>query len=255
LPEDFYCSEDAADTFGFDLASTCPDGEFAPLSVYPPCDDINDGADEDSDGIADPFDDCPGTEPLAAVNNRGCSDDQVDPERNDSETPYSLDFSSSGDMGRSGGTTWEYDSITRGQLFHIYWVLSDALEYAPYGISLDGAVMEDETWTLVEEDSDLGNGVAVFYNSTNIHLASGALLPLEGRMTVTVSGGGMPLAWQTVGALGITPEVGEYGVEVPGTSLTVEAIQLGALPRVLRFGHDAARGAGGVHLLRWVVLR
>jgi hypothetical protein len=262
MPADYYCSAMYAMSGGFDLASTCPGGTFDPTSVFPSCSAIGGGGtstgtagsmggggmggsggsaggaggmgggapDADGDGVPDVLDLCPGTPPMTVVNSRGCSESQAVAKVNaDAFPPYGAMFTQSGDPGRAGGVTYAYTGInfaSDGGLFDIYWVLNDDSAFGPYGISLDGPVMMDETWSLSMVDSMLANGLAVFSGNTHIHLFDGTLPPLMSRLTVTATSGSNPLAWQTTAALGVMPDLGTMAVQVPkgsATALTISA--------------------------------
>ena len=68
----------------------------------------------------------------------------------------------------------------------------------------------------------LAGGVLVFTNTTQIILFDASVVPLTGRMSLTIVGeGGVPLAFEEVGAAGVPARDGLYAAEVPGTTFTV----------------------------------
>ena len=186
-----------------------------------------DGAcDQDGDGVADGIDKCANTPPKAAVNKNGCSDSQLTPKLGPLFPPYGLTWTPTGNVGRAGGLTWTYTGITRGDLFHIYWVVCDDPS-TPCGLSLDGPIdVPAESWTFSATDSDLPNGKLVFTNATNILLADSTKPPLTGRLTVTlVDASNVAIPFLDVGTLGITTaRLGKYGADIKGTGYKVVAL-------------------------------
>ncbi|MEO8878348.1 MAG: hypothetical protein ABI461_22345, partial [Polyangiaceae bacterium] len=79
--------------------------------------------DTDGDGVADGSDKCPGTPAGAKVNGVGCADSQLTAEPEPIFPSYGLTWTPGGDLGRTGGLTWAYSGINRGDLFHIYWII------------------------------------------------------------------------------------------------------------------------------------
>ena len=181
--------------------------------------------DTDGDGVLDPDDDCTDTPPGEVVNDAGCSDSQVMPTLEPTFPPFNLTWTPTGDIGRAGGLTWTYVGIDRGDLFHIYWVICDD-PATPCGVSLDGPIDgANESWQFAAGLSNPGGGQLVFTNTPNILLADTSLVPLSGRLTVTiVDGAGAPLPFNTVGALGVPARSGTHGAEIPGVAYTVTAL-------------------------------
>ncbi len=147
--------------------------------------------------------------------------------------PYGLSWSSAGDLGRAGGLTWTYTNITRGDLFHIWWIFCDDPAY-PCGLSLDGPIqVPANSWQLDAVDSDLGSGALVMTNALNILLADGTTPALTGRLTMTITddgsdgsdGSAAPLTWATVSDLDVPARLAQYGAEITGTAFQVTAIE------------------------------
>jgi hypothetical protein len=182
--------------------------------------------DTDGDGVPDGSDACPGTPPGEVVNGDGCADSQVSPTLEPEFPPYNLMWTPTGDLGRAGGLTWTYVGIDRADLFHIYWVPCDD-PATVCGLSLDGPIdTAAEDWHFSAAQSNLPGGVLVFDNTTNIPHADATIVPLTGRLTVTiVDGAGAPLPFDTVANLGITSaRIGTHGAEIPGTAYTVTVL-------------------------------
>ncbi len=184
--------------------------------------------DTDGDGVLDGTDQCPATPPGEVVNQVGCSDSQVSPTLEPTFPPYNLTWTPTGDAGRAGGLTWSYTGIDRADLFHIYWVVCDDPDLTIVcGLSLDGPIdTPAEDWHFSAAGSSLPGGQLVFTNTTNIPHADATIVPLTGRLTVTiVDGAGAPLPFDTVANLGITSaRIGTHGAEIPGTAYTVTVL-------------------------------
>lgn len=194
-----------------------PSGPTADASCGTSCD-------RDGDGIVDGSDHCPNTPAGAIVNQVGCADSQLTPVLEPTFPPLGLAWTTAGALGKAGGLTWTYAGIQRKDLFHIDWVICDDPMNA-CGLSLDGPIDDPaEAWHF-SPDSDLANGKLVFINSTHILLDDMSKPALAGRLTVTiVDGASAPLKFATVAMLGVTPRLGEYGAEIPGTGYTVTAL-------------------------------
>lgn len=184
-----------------------------------------DTCDSDGDGVTDGSDQCPGTSPTAPVNDEGCSETQLTPSLEPTFPPFGLTWTPTGDLGRAGGLTWAYAGIQRGDLFHIYWIVCDD-PATPCGLSLDGPIdATGEAWVMSPGDSDLVGGRLVFTNTASITLADTTVVPLTGRLTVTiVDAASAVLPFTIVGNLGVTPRSGTHGAEIPGTAYTVTAL-------------------------------
>jgi len=181
--------------------------------------------DTDGDGVPDPMDKCPNTPPGAPVNRNGCADSQLTPMLETAFPPYGLLWTNGGDLGHAGGLLWTYSGITKGDLFHIWWVLCDDPS-TPCGVSLNGPIdAPGESWTLDATNSSLATGKLVFTNSTGILLASGMTTPLTGQLTVTITdGNSMPIPFATVSTLGIPARQAMYGAEITGTEFKISAL-------------------------------
>jgi hypothetical protein len=181
--------------------------------------------DHDHDGVFDPMDKCPDTPAGVPVNKVGCADSQLTPTLSTTFPPFGLLWTNAGSIGRPGGLTWTYSGITRGDVFHIYWVICDD-PMTPCGLSLDGPIdAPGEAWTFSATDSDLTMGKLVFTNTTGIALDNMTTTPLTGRLTVTiVDGMAAPLPAATVATLGVPPQKAGYGAEIPKTDFTVTTL-------------------------------
>ena len=181
--------------------------------------------DADGDGVVDTSDKCPGTPPGVVVNHNGCSDSQLTATLQPVFPSYGLAWTSAGAPGRAGGLTWEYTGITRGDLFHIYWIVCDD-PATPCGLSLDGPIdTASENWQFSAPDSDLPMGKLGFTNATHIALADTTTPLLEGRLTVTiVDGAAAPIPFADVTALDVTARTGRYGAEITSTGFKVVAL-------------------------------
>jgi hypothetical protein len=125
-----------------------------------------------------------------------------------------------------GGLTWTYTGINRGKLSHIYWVICDDPGFPPCGVSLDGPITASSTWQVSTTDSNLLSGKLVFLAATTLMNAEdGGTTALSTRLTMTiVDSANSPIPFTTVGALGVTARLGQYGAEIKGTGFTVSAI-------------------------------
>jgi hypothetical protein len=146
------------------------------------------------------------------------------PQLNPNWPPFGLTWTSTGDLGRTGGLTWTYTGIQRTGLTHIYWIICDD-PTMPCGLSLDGPISASSQWAFDATDSDLLSGKIIFTNMTSILLEDGGNPPLSGRLTVTiVDSGNAPIPFATVAMLGVTARSGQYGAEIKGTGFTVQAL-------------------------------
>jgi len=219
------CLSACAALLGCAKGGTHTDDPDAPPGTpdAPSCGEL---CDSDGDGVLDGTDACPQTPPGEPVNMVGCSESQVSPTLEPTFPPYGLTFTEAGDAGRAGGLTWSYTGIDRADMFHIYWVpCDDPLDVC--GLSLDGPVDNAaEDWHFDAARTDLTAGVLAYVNTTNIPHADATVVPLSGRLTVTVTDAAQqPLAFATVGTLGITSaRVGTHGVEIPGTAYNVNLL-------------------------------
>ncbi len=181
--------------------------------------------DQDDDGVLDDGDECPDTPMGEPVNDVGCAESQLEPTLAEMWPPYGLTWTSSGDLGRSGGLTWTYTGIDHADLFHIYWILCDD-PGTPCGVSLDGPIdVTNEQWQFSAADSDLSGGTVVFLNATNIALADNSNPAVTGRLTVTIvdeNDAAIPFA--ALATLGVSGAAGAYGAEILGAGFTVSAI-------------------------------
>lgn len=185
------------------------------------CGDMCDG---DGDGVLDASDACADTPAGEPVNSAGCADSQVDATLQEAWPPYNLAWTPAGDLGRVGGLTWAYAGITRGELFHIYWVLCDD-PATLCGVSLDGPIDATEGWQLSAVDSDLPGGVAVFTNATHIALADGTSPAVTARLTVRVVGASdEAIPFGDMATLGITARDGQIGAEIPADAFKIFAV-------------------------------
>lgn len=183
-----------------------------------------DQCDADDDGVLDSDDECADTPAGEPVNVVGCSDSQVDPTLQEMWPPYGLTWVPTGDLGRVGGLTWTYTGITRGELFHIYWLACDD-PATPCGVSLDGPIDGAEEWQFSAVDSDLPNGRLVFINTTHIQLADATTPTLTGRLTITIVGAdALPVPFADVATLGLTALDADYGAEIPAAGFTVVSL-------------------------------
>jgi hypothetical protein len=173
--------------------------------------------DTDGDGVVDGSDDCPDTPTGEVVNDAGCSDSQVSPTLEPNFPPFGLAWTPTGDLGRAGGLTWTYTGIDRADLFHIYWLVCDD-PATPCGLSLDGPIdMPAEGWQFSAAQSNLAGGQLVFSNTASVVLADTTVVPLTGRLTVTLVDGAAPIPFDSVGNLGVTARLATHGAEIPGT--------------------------------------
>lgn len=213
-----------ADQGGYDASST----QEVDASSNPTADattSCGTMCDEDDDGVPDSNDQCPATPAGEPVNQAGCAESQLTPMLEPEFPPFGLTWVSSGDLGRAGGLTWTYTAISRGDRFHIYWILCDAPDPV-CGLSLDGPIdSPSESWQYSAADSDLPNGVLVFTSAPDILLAGPTLLPLSGRLTLTVTDlADVPMPVADVTALGVPPRLGQAGVEITGTNFKVNML-------------------------------
>ncbi|HTJ42589.1 MAG TPA: hypothetical protein VL463_10875 [Kofleriaceae bacterium] len=174
--------------------------------------------DHDHDGVVDGNDQCPDTPQGEKVNQKGCSDSQLTPKLNPNFPPYGLAWTTTGDAGRAGGLTWTYAGITRGDLFHIWWIICDD-PAEPCGVSLDGAIDQaGEHFVFDATSSDLANGKIVYANTTNIITVNGTT-PLSGRVTITiVDGNDAAIPVFDTASMGVTARDGTHGAEIKGLS-------------------------------------
>jgi len=181
--------------------------------------------DADNDGVVDGNDECPDTPAGEPVNQSGCSDSQATTTLEPDFPPYGLTWVDSGDPGRAGGLTWTYTAISRGDLFHIYWILCDD-PTVPCGISLNGPIDDaSEYWSYSAADSDLANGILVFTNAPVLLHDDGSTETLSGRMTVTITDlNDVPIPAGDVTALAVPARSGEAGAEIPGTMFKVHLL-------------------------------
>ena len=181
--------------------------------------------DEDGDGVVDGDDQCPDTPEGEEVNDVGCGDSQVSPTLEETFPPYGMVWTPTGDLGRPGGLTWTYAGIQHGDLFHIYWIICDD-PATPCGLSLDGPLdAPGESWAFSIPDSDLAGGRAVFINTTQIVYADSTVVPLAGRLTVTITDPtDVPIPFAAVAQLGVTARDGDYGAEITGAGYKVVAL-------------------------------
>jgi hypothetical protein len=182
--------------------------------------------DSDGDGVPDQNDQCPNTPKGQPVNQVGCADSQLTPVLNPNFPPYGLTFSPSGDPGRAGGLVWSYSGITRGDLFHIYWVVCDD-PTTPCGMSLAGAIDTAAQWTLDITNTDLPNGKLVFTNMTHVVLADGTNPTLNGRQTITIidpASNNTAIPFANVITLMIPPRKAQFGAEITGTDFQVNVL-------------------------------
>jgi len=178
--------------------------------------------DQDGDGVLDDVDQCPDTSAIGVVNHEGCNDQQVDPVLQPEFPPYGLTWTSEGDPGRAGGLIWTYTGIRRDDLFHIDWVVCDD-PATPCGVSLDGPIdVPAENWQFSAADSDLPGGVLVLTNTTQVRLLDTTVVPLSGRVTLTiVNAADAPLAFEEVAALDVVPRLATHAAEILGTGFKV----------------------------------
>lgn len=189
-------------------------------SDAPACGEL---CDSDGDGVLDGADACPDTPQGEPVNMEGCSASQVEPTLNPAFPPYNLTFTETGDAGRPGGLTWSYTNIDRGDLFHIFWVpCDDPADVC--ALSMDGPIdMPAEDWHYDGGQSNLASGILVYTNTMSIPLADTTVVPLSGRLTVTiVDGSQVAIPFATLATLGIhSARIGTHGAEIPGTAYTI----------------------------------
>lgn len=212
------------------VAASCAKASNGPAADAPgppadvAIDSCGSNCDSDMDGVRDGIDQCPNTPPGQPVNAVGCADSQLTPVLVADFPPFGLTWTNTGDLGRAGGLTWTYSGIVRGDLFHIYWIVCDD-PATPCGLSLDGAIDAAAGWMFDSASSSLAGGILVFDNSTHIMHADGTMVPLTGRLTLTlVQGTNDPLPFASVAALGVPARSGAYGAEIPGTGYSVNAI-------------------------------
>ena len=181
--------------------------------------------DHDHDGVFDGNDQCPDTPAGAVVNHVGCSDSQLTATLEPNFPPYSLTWTTAGDLGRAGGLTWTYSNMQRRDLFHIYWIVCDD-PATPCGLSLDGPIdVQAEHWVFSAVDSDLPNGKLVYTNTTHILLADTSTPQLSGRLTLTiVDSSNVAIPFASVATLNVTPRTATDGAEIPGTGFKVVAL-------------------------------
>lgn len=184
-----------------------------------------DTCDQDRDGVVDTNDQCPNTLPNTPVNQVGCADSQVGPMLEDTFPPYGLTWTPTGDLGRPGGLTWTYTGITRGDHFHIYWVVCDD-PATRCGLALDGTIdPPDEYWLFSAAQSSLVGGRLVYTNTTQIALADSTNRPLIGRLTLTiVDGSDAPIPCTSVSTLGVPARAATHGAELTSTGFKVTVL-------------------------------
>lgn len=202
-----------------------PDGPIGgPADAEVPTIDMGCGTqcDTDGDGVPDSSDKCPSTPKGAPVNHDGCSDDQLTATLNPDFPPYGLTWVASGDIARAGGLTWRYTAISRGDLFHIWWIpCDDPTEQC--GVSFDGPIDQAaEHWAPDVADSDLANGKLVFTNTTNILLDDTTAPAINGRLTVMATdSANAPIAWSDVATQHVTTRQAQYAAEIKGTGFVI----------------------------------
>jgi len=207
---------------GGDSPDAATDAPASTVDAPPACGEL---CDQDVDGVPDRDDQCPDSPIGADVNTIGCSDSQVNPTLEDTFPPYGLTWTPTGNLGRAGGLTWAYTGITRGDLFHIYWVVCDD-PATPCGLSLDGAIdVAAENWAYNAAASDLPQGRLVFSNTTHILLADTTTPMLNGRLTVTItSPTDVAIPFAALATLGVTGRAGTHGAELRAEGFRVVAL-------------------------------
>src|SRR5213595_3548487 len=140
-------------------SGTNPDASTQHTDAAMP-DGCGDKCDQDHDGVYDGMDKCPNSSSLSTVNHDGCADSQLTPTLQPFP-PFGLTWTPTGDIGKTGGLTWTYVGIERGDLFHIWWIICDD-PATPCGLSLDGPIdVAAENWTFSASGSDMTNGKIV----------------------------------------------------------------------------------------------
>lgn len=209
--------------------------------------------DADEDGVPDGIDECPGTPAGETVNQEGCAESQIIPTIVEEFPPFGLTWVDNGELGVTGGLTWTYTAIQRGDLFHIYWILCDD-PATPCGVGLDGGLdTAEEYFQYSDADSDAVNGVLVFTSTPQIMLADGSTPTLNARLTVTVTDlNDAPQPGGDAVTLGVATRSGKAGVEITGTAFRVHMIaeiEDGAVWTPYREYFDAAPTPDGAQVI------
>lgn len=186
--------------------------------------------DTDGDGVADAFDQCPGTPAGTVVDDTGCPPPVPEPNPN-AESDYNMTATETGDIGRAGGATWSFRDIdfqAAGKTL-LASVFNDDPDpqFAPYGISMDDTpIVGAEIMHVDAAQSDLPNGVVVFTGTTRIwHAINQVWVGVATRITATVTDStDNPLFIADTSQIPFPLRLGEVGFQVPAAGYDIHII-------------------------------